>query len=35
MKTLTGGLSVTRYQDLLKTELDEAGRQEIQTLLRD
>jgi hypothetical protein len=35
MKTLISGLSITRYQGLLKTELDEAERQEIETLLRE
>ena len=35
MKTLISGLSITRYQGLLKTELDEAERREIQTLLRE
>jgi hypothetical protein len=35
MKTLISGLSITRYQCLLKTELDEAERQEIETLLRE
>ena len=35
MKTLISGLSVTRYQNLLKTSLDETERQEIQTLLRE
>ena len=35
MKTLISGLSITRYQGLLKTELDETGRQEIQALLRE
>jgi hypothetical protein len=35
MKTLISGLSITRYQGLLKTALDEAERQEIETLLRE
>jgi hypothetical protein len=35
MKTLISGLSITRYQGLLKTERDETERQEIQTLLRE
>jgi hypothetical protein len=35
MKTLISGLSITRYQGLLKTGLDEAERQEIETLLRE
>jgi hypothetical protein len=35
MKTLISGLNITRYQGLLKTALDEAERQTIQTLLRD
>jgi hypothetical protein len=35
MKPLIGGLSITRYQGLLKTELDEAEREEVQTLLRE
>jgi hypothetical protein len=33
MKTLISGLKITRYQGLLKTRLDEAERQSIQTLL--
>ena len=33
MKTLISSLNVTRYQDLLKTRLDETERQSIQTLL--
>ena len=33
MKTLISGLNITRYQALLKTELDETERQTIQTLL--
>jgi hypothetical protein len=33
MKTLISGLNITRYQGLLKTRLDEAERQSIQTLL--
>ena len=35
MKTLISGMSITRYQGLLKTELDESERQQIQTLLRE
>jgi hypothetical protein len=35
MKTLISGLRITRYQGLLRTKLDEAGRQEIQTRLRE
>jgi len=35
LKTLISGLSITRFQDLLKTKLDEAERQEIETLLRE
>jgi hypothetical protein len=35
MKSLISGLSITRYQDLLIIERDEAERQEIQTLLRE
>jgi hypothetical protein len=35
MKALMSGLSITRYRGLLKTGLDEAERQEIQTLLRE
>jgi hypothetical protein len=35
MNTLISGLSITRYQGLLKTELDETERQEIQRLLRE
>ena len=35
MKILISGLSITRYQRLLKTELDESERQQIQTLLRE
>jgi hypothetical protein len=35
MKALMSGLSIARYQGLLKTGLDEAERQEIQTLLRE
>jgi hypothetical protein len=35
MKTLISGLSITRYQHLLKTALDEIERLEIQTLLRE
>jgi hypothetical protein len=34
MKTLIGGLKITRYQGLLKTVLHETERQKIQTLLR-
>jgi hypothetical protein len=33
MKTLISGLTITRYQNLLKTELNETERQAIQTLL--
>ena len=35
MKTLISGLSIMRYQGLLKTELDGAERQEIQMLLEE
>ena len=35
LKTLISGLSITRYQGLLKTKLDETERQEIQTLLQE
>jgi len=35
MKTLISGLSITRYQGLLKTKLDETERQEIEALLRE
>jgi hypothetical protein len=35
MKPLISGLSITRYQGLLKTERDETERQEIQTRLRE
>ncbi len=34
MKTLISGLNITRYQGLLKTTLDEAERQTIESLLR-
>jgi hypothetical protein len=33
MKTLISGLTITRYQGMLETRLDEAERQSIQTLL--
>jgi hypothetical protein len=35
MKPLISGLSIARYRGLLETELDEAEREEIQTLLRE
>ena len=35
MKTLIGGLKITRYQGLLKTALSETERQTIQTQLRE
>jgi hypothetical protein len=35
LKTLISGLSIPRYQGLLKTKLDEPERQEIQTLLQE
>ena len=34
MKTLISGLNITRYQGLLKTALDEAERQTIESLLQ-
>jgi hypothetical protein len=33
MKTMISGLTITRYQGLLETRLDETERQSIQTLL--
>lgn len=35
MKTLISGLNITRYQGLLKTALDEAERQTIESLLQE
>jgi hypothetical protein len=35
MKTLISGLNITSYQGLLKTTLDKAERQTMQTLLRE
>jgi hypothetical protein len=35
MKTMISGLTITRYQGLLKTKLDKTERQEIEMLLRE